>query len=362
MKTDNLNVGQAYKYKELCEVLGWKITTGNSKMAQLKELDTLCKYHKQGHSIIIDEIYTKKGEKMDNRKIVKEDDKRRLGNNNEQAKNIRYLLCNLLSNYRLDNYKVIGFSKGLLLRKLGMINENYINAKCANEKYAMSLGVSTLAVDECIEYIDNRSINAVKKAIQVLIRQKVIGYKYSYSWVDTKGIHHHANIFEHNAIMESEYEIMEKMNIRDKGLIFEYGRWEEFKSRVKSYLLEEYKRLFPKLNYYYSSFHFHYNMEQLQKHMRYMEQKQDISYDVAKNKVSRLFSNSLDVTIENRHIKSREKTPFGNSLDPKENYRKSNNYVFEQKKVKNSIVDPTYKKIKINEQLKFDIDNVDIPF
>ncbi|WP_195238759.1 hypothetical protein [Romboutsia sp. 1001285H_161024_C4] len=364
MKIENLILEHPYKYKELCEVLGIKPTSkaNNSRIAQFKELERYCDFYKEGHKIFITCIKDTVGVKMDKRKLVKETDKRKLGNNNTQAKYIRYLLCNLLSNYNLEQDEVIGFSKGLLLRKLNLINENYINAKCLNEKYAISLGVSSMAVDECIDYIDNRSINAVKKAIQVLITQKAIGYKYSYTWVDKKGIHHHATVFEHNAIMEAEFEVMEKMNIRNKGVIFEFGRWEEFKRKVKTYLLEEYKNLFPRFDFYYSSFHFHYNMEQLQKHMRYMEERQGISYQEAKNGVSSLISTSLDKTIHNNHKKAIEIDTLDNIIDEKINYRKSKTYIPEQTLIKNSIVHQDYKKIPVNEQLKFNIDNVEIPF
>ncbi len=353
MKIENLKVGQFYKYKELCAILGIEAKSGNTRIAQFKELERYCKYHKDGHKIIIDNINNTVGEKMD---------KRILGNNNEQARCIRYLLCNLLSNYPLEKDEVIGFSKGLLLKKLNMINENYIKAKFANEKYALALGVSPMAVDECIEYVDNRSINAIKKAIQVLITQRVIGYKHSYTWVDKKGLHHHANIFEHNAIMESEFEIMEKMNIRNKCRIFEFGKWDEFKRQVKAYLLEEYKQLLPNIDYYYVSFHFHYNMDHLQKHMRYMENKQGMSYQIAKENIQCLISDSLDKTISNNHVKAKDGIHLIDNLDDKRNYKISDTYITEQTLIKNSIVHQDYEEIKINEQLKFNIDNVEIPF
>ena len=229
MKIENLKVGQVLKnYKELCEVLGIKPTSkaNNSRIAQFKEFERYCKYHKEGHKIIIDEIYSEELEKVDNRK---------LGNNNEQAKYIRYLLLNQLSCHLIEKDEVIGFSKGLLLRNLNLLNDNYITAKVKREQYATALDVSKIAIDECIEYIDNRSINVVKRAISVLVSQKVLGYKYSYTWVDNKRMHH-ANVFEHNAIMEAEFEVMEQMKIRNKGKVFEFGRWKEFKSRVKQYL------------------------------------------------------------------------------------------------------------------------------
>ena len=45
-------------YKELCKAMNWSITGGNTKVKHLKELDSLCKWHKEGNKIVIDEIYS----------------------------------------------------------------------------------------------------------------------------------------------------------------------------------------------------------------------------------------------------------------------------------------------------------------
>lgn len=44
-------------YKEMCNTLGWKITTGNGKKAQFKDLACYCNYEKQGNKIIILEVF-----------------------------------------------------------------------------------------------------------------------------------------------------------------------------------------------------------------------------------------------------------------------------------------------------------------
>lgn len=354
MKIEDLIVGQVIRnYKELCAILEIDVKSGNTKLAQFKELERYCKYHKEGNKFIIDEIFQKEQPKMD---------KRKLGNNNDQAKCLRYLLCNLLSSYKIEQNEVVGFSKGLLLRKLNLINDNYTSAKAKRLQYAEVMEVSKMALDECIEYIDNRSINAVKKAIQVLVNQKVIGYKYSYTWVEHTGAHNHCCTLEHNAIMEAEFEVMEKMKIRCKGKIFEFGRWNEFKREVKLYLMNKYNYLFPKIDYYYASFHFNYNMEQLQRHMRYMETRQEISYQKAIEGIQVLWSKSLDKTIDYKHTKAKKDTPWGDSIKSIENYRKSDIFRPEQKKLKNSITKADYPKVELSEQITMNLDQIEVPF
>ena len=52
-----LEVGEYKNYKAICEAMGWEITSGNSKKKQMKDLNNLCNYHKEGNKFIIDEVF-----------------------------------------------------------------------------------------------------------------------------------------------------------------------------------------------------------------------------------------------------------------------------------------------------------------
>jgi hypothetical protein len=66
---NNLGIGQVIKnYKELCKILNWEITGGNSKKLQLKDLKRYCKYHKEGNKYIIDEIFEEPFPKQENKR------------------------------------------------------------------------------------------------------------------------------------------------------------------------------------------------------------------------------------------------------------------------------------------------------
>ena len=54
-------------YKELCKAMNWEEKAGNSRVSQLKELDSLCEYHKEGNKFIIDEVYDIPREIIDKR-------------------------------------------------------------------------------------------------------------------------------------------------------------------------------------------------------------------------------------------------------------------------------------------------------
>lgn len=59
---------KTYKnYKELCQAMKWKPTGGDTKVKNLKILESICKYHKEGYKFIIEEIYDKPKPIEDNR-------------------------------------------------------------------------------------------------------------------------------------------------------------------------------------------------------------------------------------------------------------------------------------------------------
>ena len=49
---------KTYKnYKELCKAMEWEEKACNSRVSQLKELGSLCEYHKEGNKFVIDEVF-----------------------------------------------------------------------------------------------------------------------------------------------------------------------------------------------------------------------------------------------------------------------------------------------------------------
>ena len=55
---NKLTNGMVFKsYRALCENMNWKPIGGNTKVANMKKLDAICTYHKQGNSIVIDEVF-----------------------------------------------------------------------------------------------------------------------------------------------------------------------------------------------------------------------------------------------------------------------------------------------------------------
>lgn len=356
MKIENLIVGQAYKYKELCEVLEIESKGGNTKIAQFKELERYCKYSKQGHSIIIDSINTKAGEKVDNRKIIKDNDKRKLGNNNDISKNLRYMILDLLSRYESKEGVGIGFSKTLLYRHCGMINHNYRNAKGNKKAWANELNISEIAIEECLDYTDDRLSKTLRRACSTLQNSnKALGYRFGYNYIlkgdkneiDTQET---ADIELEDIIRDTEYEVMKQMNISRYEKVYQFGRWKEFKTKVMDILRTEYPLEFSNIKYYYNTVVFSYTQAIVKDCKKGFEESFGLDSSIAKANVNQYFSKSLDNTIENRHKKVIDKEIFGKNFNSIDDYRGDVIYIPEQKTAKDSII-----KLESN-QLSFDID------
>ena len=112
-----LEVGEYKNYKSICEAMGWKPVGGDAKKKQLKELNNLCNYHKEGHKFIIDEVFENPILVFDNKRsqIM-----------NELQTMIFYLALKEGSNELI-------ISKNRLLIALGLLNANFMNIMCHKE-------------------------------------------------------------------------------------------------------------------------------------------------------------------------------------------------------------------------------------
>ena len=124
-----LTVGGVFKnYKELCEFMGWRVATGNTKIAQLKELNTICKWHKDGNKIVIDEVYSKSIDKVDNR----------VNNKGTGKKSIYYQDFEILMMILLEKApsEYLEFTITQLMQMVGMVNEDYCKYKYSQKLLA----------------------------------------------------------------------------------------------------------------------------------------------------------------------------------------------------------------------------------
>jgi len=354
MKIENLKKGMILKnYKELCSVLGVspKKTGSNSHKSQLKEFERHFKFHKEGHKIIIDDLFKEAKSKVD---------KRIDGNNNDLSKNLRYMILHLCHKNKLKSKVEIGYSKTFLYSYCGMINENYRDTKGNKKAFAQHLNLEQLAIEECFEYTDNRMSQALRRALSSLTNtNKALGYRYGYNYV-LSSIKHHAtaDIDEETIIRDIENKIMKQMQINRYDKIYAYGRWDEFKFKVINTLKEEHPLYFKNLKYYYNVIVLNYKETSIRRTIEGFEDSFKLNYTSAKSNVNKYFSKSLDGTITRRHKKNEVLT--GDDLTDLTVYRGSKGYVKEQKKAKNTIVKEDAKKVDFKALSTFDSDDENV--
>lgn len=373
MKVENLIVGQVYKYKEICELIGIEPKTGNTKIKQLKELATLVDYEKQGTKFLIKEIFEEAKEKVDMRKVVKEDDKRRLGNNNAISTHIQYnLVCLLERTGEPTEVRGVGFNRYQLYRDLGMANEKFGNAFMDKKSFAENHYASEQAVIECFDYTYQRLYARLDSAFESYMKKSsgftiTKGYKITTSDGEVRV----ADKIEEGMIADIEDLVLQQFGLKNKrDLIFvkkgEESKYAQFKSTVISKLKEEFSIYFEDLVAYSDAFVFAYTLRAVKRVKARMEKDYGLNEETAREELNKLLLSSLDETIENRHknTKDKYKDYFGEIFFTKDNmidkYRLSEEYIDEQKRLKNTLVKIKTEQVTVEDYMKNK--NEEIPF
>ena len=341
MKIDKLKNGQIFKnYKELCGALEISTKSGEAKQRQMKDLERYCKYHKEGNKIVIDEVLTKEYEPMEDKRKNNKG-----GNNVKYADDMEYLILSLLDKFEIGKDEKVGFSKNLLFSHCGLINDNYRIIKGNTLKFSQLIDMPIQTINECFDYTNNRMLKNLQSTLNRLKRRALIVWGNGYNMVlkDENGKEYLevADTAIEKEILSIERNLLLEMGYSNKRFVFMYGQWNNFKEKAT----EQLRELYPNLSYYYDNISFNYNNEDIKKALKEYE---TLDKKEAKQKVNTNFSKSLDGTIDRRHKKAKENTQWGNSIETIENYRKSKEYVEQQKEIKNMMIDNNSEKITIN--------------
>ena len=202
-------------WRELCEEVGWDTKGGNYKKAKLKELDTLCSYHKDGNKIVIDEVYEVAKEKVDGRinngntghstKSTREDDGRR--NKNSIYKELDDIILNYLYCHTSDD--TVNVTKKQLVRKcefdISVQETDEYNKETINDVMNVYKNILTHAVDSSLKRLEKKGF---------------INYKYTFM-IHYEGEWRLATEEEEMKIKEVEEQVKEEYNIKNVFLLDE---------------------------------------------------------------------------------------------------------------------------------------------
>ena len=256
MNIEKLFVGQVIKnYKELCLLTNMIPCAGNSKKAQLKELERFVKYHKEGNKFAIDEIYDKPLDKMDGRSIIKEDDKRHEGNGSVYGDNVKRLLLYLMATSSENDEIVLPIS--ILLNKLSMTNINYSLGRRNQDKLSEILNIDEIYINEFYDTTHQNLKRTLENNLNQLDRKAILRWKtvrmickrvaeVKYNELDEIEIDMDTNTINYNIreeysvatkeqdliILEAENEILKQLELNDINEVFRYGMVELFYKKV----------------------------------------------------------------------------------------------------------------------------------
>lgn len=256
METKKLKKGMSIKnYKELCNLLDIPVVAGDSKKAQLKELERYCKYRKEGNKFVIDTIYSLPKEKVNN--TGKSEGSK--GNNSLYAEDIQFLILNILAEEVGTN---IDISCTRLLSLLHLVNENYIEG----EKNIKELSENAcVPVANCLDfYMFSRNNLRVKleSALNGLERKRLILWEKmlfvdAIEKVDDKIIHIHRAATENEkvVILKAEKSTLTEMGYETVPYISK-EKMKEFNKKVSKILEQQNMNII----YYYKSYNITFNV------------------------------------------------------------------------------------------------------
>lgn len=183
MNIENLTVGMRIRnYPELCVLLNEKINTGKSKQLQIKRWEQYFKYHRDGHTFVIDEIY-EQSLPTPPRKL--------------RCDNIYAHLIESIMMDRLNNEREIKTGKRELCQFLGFFNENYSNINSDNFKNTMrqfqERGITghIMTTEETQSYYtdfykftQSKFNDILMSALESMQRRNLIYYKKTFSIIE----------------------------------------------------------------------------------------------------------------------------------------------------------------------------------
>jgi hypothetical protein len=161
----NLYPGLEVKnYKALCELLELNPQGGNTKKANLENLERYCEIERVGHKFIIKDFRDE---------VLEKTDKRSVGNNNKYAKIIETILLCYFKKYGKNNYQ---FTKNELWLELGMVNKNFTeNYNNKSFKNVVEKEINEQQSEENSHYltikqwhVDRAYINSITKLNNIL--------------------------------------------------------------------------------------------------------------------------------------------------------------------------------------------------
>jgi hypothetical protein len=342
MQLDKVKVGDVFQnYKDMCSRLGMKISQGNSKIAQFKQLEEHFEWRKFGNKIVIT------------------NEKKKKDTINENT--VESLLLNLL----LEHGEILTVSKSYLYKLLHVINSNYTLCRKAPHLLANYLSVDIDNINEFYESTDSMLDRMITKTLQYLQNRFLIDYRkvrmvrvahasaklnkdgniavdvalwedeYGIEHVDLqhKGIniidfHRHATEEENDVIRKYEYEVLQNYGLKSKQELVRHGKWNEWRDSVNLLLREHHN-----IMYYYDAYEIRAHRKHVENEIKLLD-KEEI--EATKTIINHGFKQKVL-----KNAKSRVNRAHNNSVIDQKTLRRTDlNYMDQIREIANHVIDP----------------------
>ena len=230
MNINNLHEGQTIKnYKELCNIIGWKIATGNTKIAQLKDLERYCEYEKLGNKFIIKEVFKNPLPKIDNRG----------GNNKVYAEFIDKLILNMCAETIDVNKDSIGLSAKGMMTCLNIVNNNYTTGRNNMERFSNYLKIPIESLNDFYNSTYKNYKDSIESSLNRLENRCLISWNIRTQVYTIANTYREAQDIEIKEIKEIESNLLKEMGFESKQHVFMCGKWKEFNKLKKNQCVEK---------------------------------------------------------------------------------------------------------------------------
>lgn len=347
-----LKKGQTFKnWKEVCEHMEWEIKTGNSKIAQIKQLASLCEYHTEGRKYIIDEVY-------EIQKTIKDGRKDKLENiiDLEIAILINIMLNDKNKNMDFVQDGVAIYSVMYLMQKTGLININYNICNKNRGRYACYINADVKYVHDhfnatnntvkahlfkALDRLDKLRIIDCDKDAKMIVYNKLYGVKnnstfnefgdidedYEYNIISTKP--RLCTDYELDIIRKCQRKALIQLGCIDNGEsdVIRIGKWKEYSKLTNEYIRQQVD--FENFKFSFRAIKINYDINQIKNYL-YSLGISDFDIEKYKENINNLEMKNINKNIENRSCKN-------NNM--KYEYRDNDNFLDIMLKITEDVID-----------------------
>ena len=271
---------KTYKnWKEICEAIGWKTTGGDYKKARVNELETVCKYHKEGNKFVIEEILSQPNTIPDSRQ-------------EDYIPLIENLILNLCygETFQIGFDGYIRVSMGRIARAVGLFNENFAQCRRMVKKTSKYLDTNVNTTKEYFDNVKRSACGKIETALKNLDKKATVSWSKitmiaevkeldDYSTIENDGeekvvkntveSHRKATDEELDFIRDTRKEVYIRYNVKD-------AKQAKFSPKAKQISRDIKKDLLKKnISYYYEAYEIRFNP----KYVEYDLQQFNLSYE-----------------------------------------------------------------------------------